>query len=80
MAFSGLALDRHLQERDAEARCGIVVIDLATGDLVHWLHIEGDIAELYDVVVLPDTLRPMPLGVLTDEVRRAITVGDAQPL
>lgn len=80
MAFSGLALDGHLQERDAEPRCGIVVIDLASGDVVHWLHIEGDIAELYDVVVLPDTRRPMPLGVLTDEVRRVITVGEGQPL
>ncbi len=79
-AFSGLALDRNLAERDAEPRCGIVVIDLASGDLVHFLHIEGDISELYDVVLLPDTVRPMALGVLTDEIRRALTVGDMQTL
>jgi uncharacterized protein (TIGR03032 family) len=80
MAFSGLALDGALAERDVEPRCGIVVIDLASGDLVHWLHIEGDITELYDVVLLPDTVRPMALGVLTDEIRRAITVAPAQAL
>ena len=80
LAFSGLALERHLSERDAEPRCGIVVIDLASGDLVHWLHIEGEIGELYDVVVLPDVIRPMALGVLTDEIRRSITVGAADAL
>ncbi|MBK8176137.1 MAG: TIGR03032 family protein [Rhodospirillales bacterium] len=80
MAFSGLALDRALAERDVDARCGIVIIDLASGDLVHWLHIEGDIGELYDVVALPDCQRPMPLGVLTDEVRRAITIGEPAAL
>ena len=56
------------------------MIDLASGDLVHWLHIEGEIGELYDVVVLPDVIRPMALGVLTDEIRRSITVGAADAL
>lgn len=79
-AFSGLALDQNLTARDAEARAGLVVIDLATGDVVHWLYIEGDIAELYDVVVLPNVMRPMALGVLSDEIRRAITVAAPQPL
>jgi uncharacterized protein (TIGR03032 family) len=79
-AFSGLALDRELAARDADPRCGIVVIDLASGDLVHFLHIEGDIGELYDVVVLPDIVRPMALGVLTDEIRRALTIDRPQPL
>jgi uncharacterized protein (TIGR03032 family) len=80
LAFSGLSLERHLSERDADPRCGIVVIDLATGDLVHWLYIEGDISELYDVVVFQNIIRPMALGVLTDEIRRSITIGEADSL
>ena len=80
LAFSGLALERHLSERDAEPRCGIVVIDLATGDLVHWLYIEGDIGELYDVVVFPNVIRPMALGLVTDEIRRSITIGEVDTL
>jgi hypothetical protein len=59
-----------------EARCGLVVIDLRSGDIVHWLWIEGDIEELYDVIVLPGVVQPMALGVVTDEIRRAITIGE----
>ena len=33
--------------------CGLCVIDLRTGDLVHWLWLQGVVRELYDVVVLP---------------------------
>ena len=74
--FSGLALDENLAARDAEARCGLYVIDLRTGDTVHWLRIEGVVSELYDIVVLPDVIRPMAVGFKTDEIRRTLTVGD----
>jgi len=73
--FSGLELDDNLAERDAEARCGLGVIDLRTGDMVHWLSIEGIVRELYDVVVLPGVARPMALGFKTDEIRRTISIG-----
>ena len=72
--FSGLPLDDELLKRDAEPRSGLQVIDLRTGDLVHWVRIEGMIQELYDVAVLPKARRPMALGFKTDEIRRMITV------
>lgn len=72
--FSGLALDDNLAAADAEARCGLQVIDLRTGDVVHWLRIDGVIEELYDVAVIPGVRRPMALGFKTDEIRRVITV------
>ena len=50
--FSGLAVDERLEEKNAEARCGLYVIDLSTGDAVQWLRIEGLVDELYDVAVL----------------------------
>jgi len=78
--FSGLPLDDELKRHDAEARCGLHVIDLRTGDAVHWLRIEGIVEELYDVVVLPDCHRPMMLGFKTDEIRRTLSVGPEQPL
>lgn len=74
--FSDLELDDNLQAKDAEARCGLQVIDLQTGDIVHWMRIEGMIEELYDVCILPGVRRPMALGFKTDEIRRVITVGD----
>ncbi len=72
--FSGLALDDNLKERDAEARCGLLVIDLRSGDIVHWVRIDGVVEELYDVVALPGVTRPMALGFKTDEIRRTISI------
>ncbi|MEF8735241.1 MAG: TIGR03032 family protein [Candidatus Accumulibacter necessarius] len=72
--FSGLALDENLRSRQAEARCGVQVIDLRSGDAVHWLRIEGVVDELYDVVALPGVRRPMALGFKTDEIRRVLSI------
>jgi uncharacterized protein (TIGR03032 family) len=72
--FSGLALDENLKQRKAEPRCGLQVIDLRTGDAVHWLRMDGIVDELYDVVALPAVRRPMALGFKTDEIRRVISV------
>ena len=72
--FSGLALDDELKRRDVEPRCGLMVIDLRSGDIVHWLRIEGIVEELYDVVVLPGVTRPMALGLVSDEIRRTVSL------
>lgn len=73
--FEGLALEDNLKKRKAEPRCGLQIVDLRTGDVVHWLRIEGVVRELYDVSVLPGVRRPMALGFKTDEIRRVISVG-----
>lgn len=73
--FGGLALDEELAARGAEPRCGLQVVDLRSGDVLHWVRIEGLVSELYDVVVLPGTVRPMALGFKTDEIQRLLTVG-----
>ncbi|MBL4719947.1 MAG: TIGR03032 family protein [Alphaproteobacteria bacterium] len=78
--FSGLALDDELEERDADPRCGLQVIDLRSGSVVHWLRIEGIIEELYDVVALPGAQRPTSIGFVTDEIRRVISIApEGQP-
>lgn len=74
--FSGLPLDDNLQSRKAEARCGVQVIDLRTGDAVHWLRIEGIVDELYDVITLPGVRCPMALGFKTDEISRVISIDE----
>ena len=74
--FSGLALQEELARRGAEARCGLLIIDLRTGDVAHWLRVEGMVRELYDVAVLPGVTRPMALGFKTDEILRMIAVGE----
>ena len=73
--FSGLPLDAELARRDAEPRCAIAVVDLRSGDAVHWLRIAGFVRELYDVAALEGVQRPMALGFKSDEIRRHIVVG-----
>lgn len=72
--FSGLALDDNLKSHQVEARCGIQVVDLRTGDMVHWLRMEGVVNELYDVIPLPGIRRPKALGFKTDEIRRLLSI------
>lgn len=74
--FSGLPLDDNLKARQAEPRCGIQVIDLRTGDAVHWVRIEGIVEELYDVVALSGVRRPMALGFKSDEIRRVLSIDE----
>ena len=72
--FSGLALEERLRQKGAEAFCGLQIINLQTGDIVHWLRIEGIIAELYDVAVLPGVQYPGCIGLQQpDELRRVAT-------
>lgn len=77
--FSGLALDDELKRRDVEPRCGIMVIDLRSGDIVHWLRLGGVVEELYDVVALPGVKRPMALGLVSDEIRRTVSLENDLP-
>ncbi len=72
--FSGLALDDNLRARQVEPRCGVQVIDLRTGDAVHWIRFEGIVEELYDVVSLAGVRQPMALGFKTDEIRRVLSI------
>ena len=72
--FTGLALDDALSGKQTEARCGLHVVDLKSGDTVHWLRIDGVIEELYDVVMLPGARRPMAIGMVSGDIRRVISV------
>ena len=74
--FSGLALDDALKARDVEARCGLAVVDLATGDMTGWVRISGIVRELYDVAALPGIRRPSAIGFKTDEINHVISIDD----
>ncbi len=78
--FSGLSLDANLASRKAEPRCGLCVIDLRSGDIVHWARIEGVVQELYDVVALPLVNRPKIIGFKSDEISRTISIGEPSKL
>lgn len=72
--FSGLLLDEKLTQTATKSFCGLLIIDLLAGKIVHWLKLEGIISELYDVAVIPQTRRPMAIGLKSDEIKRLISV------
>jgi uncharacterized protein (TIGR03032 family) len=74
VGFSGLPLDDELKKRNAAARCAIFVVDLKSGDIVHWLRFDSHITELYDVAILPGVKRPGCLGFQTNDIRQLVTL------
>jgi uncharacterized protein (TIGR03032 family) len=78
--FGGLVLEDELAKRAADARCGLLIIDLRSGNTAHWLRVEGLVRELYDVAALPQASRPMALGFKTDEIERMIAIGEERSL
>lgn len=71
--FAGLALQERLEREGVAPRCGLWVVDLATGDAVHWVRITGVVSELYDVAVLPKR-RPSLIGFRSSEIRRVVSI------
>jgi uncharacterized protein (TIGR03032 family) len=71
--FEGLALDQKLADADSEPWCGVQVIDLDSGACVHWFRLDGAVAELYDLAVVPGAMRPMALGFASNEILGLIT-------
>lgn len=73
--FSGLPLEETLRINNAQPYCGLLVIDLKTGNIVHSLKLEGVVQEVYDVVALPGVQSAMAIGIQTDEIHRVVTLG-----
>lgn len=71
--FKGLALDGTLGERDAEPWCGVLVVNLGSGDIVEWIRLDGHITEMFDVAAIPGVKCPMSLGPGTLEIQNTVT-------
>lgn len=75
--FTGLDLDRELDDRKMRPRCGIYFIDTRSGDIVHALQFSGVVSEIYDVAVLHGVRQPSALGPTSPELRRMISIDPA---
>ncbi len=79
--FTGLPLeDRLIDEGNPGGFCGLRVIDLATGEIVHSLDLPEPIDELFDVVVLPGVRQPRALGLQGEEIDCTVKVPDQPEL
>jgi uncharacterized protein (TIGR03032 family) len=66
--FQGLELQEALKKRDGDPWCGIMVINLNSGDIVEFIRLDGHVKELFDVAVIPNALCPMAIGVNSPEI------------
>ncbi|MGF1934881.1 MAG: TIGR03032 family protein [Nostoc sp. ChiQUE02] len=71
--FSGLPLEERLTTLGTTSQCGLMVIDINTGNTVHWLHLDGVVEELFDVVVLPSVRQPQCLDFQSEDIERLVT-------
>lgn len=72
--FNDLPLGEALTSRGTSDRCGLVIVDITTGEIVQWLTISGVVEELYDVVALPGCARPAALGLRNEEIHHHISI------
>ena len=72
--FEGLPLQDRLDATAMKPRCGLQIVNLKTGDVDHWLTIEGVVSELYDVATIPGRRAPTMIGFRSDEIRRVISI------
>jgi uncharacterized protein (TIGR03032 family) len=67
--FSGLPLEKRLQAAGLpEGICGLRVIDLNSGAVLHSLDLPAPIDELFDLVVLEGVRQPRALGLKDEEI------------
>jgi len=72
-SFSGLVLEERLLAEGKTAQCGLMTINIHSGEIVHSLFLDKPIEELFDVVVLPNVARPMSLGFQDEDIERLVT-------
>ncbi len=70
--FRGLPLEKELEQRGAVARCGLLVIDLKSGNVIHWVRFDNKIHELYEVIVLHGVRRPSAYGFMTRDIEQNV--------
>ncbi len=56
--FAGLALGDRLEEQNTEAICGLLFVNIESGETAHFLEFEEPLTELFDIQLLSGTRHP----------------------
>jgi hypothetical protein len=75
--FEGLELDDTLKARDADPICGVLIVDLRSGDIVQSQKFTTGVDELFDLIVLPGVKCPMALGPTSPHLGAQITIEES---
>lgn len=79
--FNGLPLDDRLAELNQPGGCcGLRVIDLASGSVLHSLDLPEPIDELFDVVLLPGVRQPRAIGLQGEAIDCLVKLPDRDTL
>jgi uncharacterized protein (TIGR03032 family) len=71
--FEQMPISEELTKRNLDPICGVMVVDLRTGEIAEWLRLEGEVQELFAVELMPDIICPMAIGPQAEEFQGAIT-------
>lgn len=74
--FKGLPLDDELEKRKVQPQCALDVVDLNSMEVVFSMQITGTVKEIYDVALLPGCKQPLLHGVIGDEIRKFVVLGE----
>ncbi len=69
---SGMKIKERLDQQKILQRCGLIVVSLKTGKIVHWINIRDVVSELYDVSFLPGITRPYTPGFSDPDLHRKV--------
>lgn len=79
--FTGLALDERLPAEGHPAGCcGLRVIELSSGRVLHSVELPEPIDELFDVAALPGVRQPRALGLQGEEIECLVRLPDQAEL
>lgn len=78
--FAGLPLDEELQKRGKQPLCGVVVVDLQSGEIENHILLGGALTEIYDVAILPGVKAPFLVGLQGPEVQTYVTLPKKHPI
>jgi uncharacterized protein (TIGR03032 family) len=76
--FDELPIAQTLAKARANPQCAVAVIDIETGNLVHWLRVDNVGGELGDVTIIEGARQPGAIGLLGDPIRNIFDIGPSE--
>lgn len=74
--YADLPIATYPERTGRQLQCGLAVVDLASGTVVHRLFFHGrEAREIHGLAVLPGMRRPRAAALNADEIRESITIG-----
>jgi uncharacterized protein (TIGR03032 family) len=72
--FEGLPLDAQLTKAGTSPVCGLQIVDIDSGQTVHWLRFEHTIEELFDIAIMPGVRQPEAIGLQGENIETYVSV------